>query len=788
MSPKFKALIWVIFILLTAGLFYKQLNSGSNTDSRSQSSSGFNIETNILNLLPETEADPFAEEAFAQFSDKNFKHIIIGIKTDKNTDFQLLAQSLIAQLEQTQLIERFNTQITESEQQAIAELVFEHRFHLLSEADRKLMYSAGAEPFIDNIQHILYSPLSGQLLNLMPQDPLLLSYRYLQNALSHNESSSQAQAVDDLMVFSQLDHNLVILSALLKRSPFDTETQDRITEVTHNFASSHPDVELLTAGAVFYAKYAAASAKSEISTIGVGSLIGVILLLVIAFRSVAPLFMTLTSLAVGIFVAFTVVHYVFGSIHILTLVFGASLLGVAVDYSFHYFSSAIHHPKPLPHIFMAIVMGLTSSVIGYTALYMAPFPGLQQMAVFCATGLVGAFLTVVLLFETFRYQVSTPLALLSVLQKHHSVSQKLTHRYVILSLLLLPILAGYLLLTTHQGNDSIRQLQAAPPELIRQEATLTQITSAPATNQFFLLRANSSEQLLDTINQFDHQLDRLVENKAISSYSHLGHFVPSRAQQEADYHLIGKQLTLAHLKPLLDIGILNQKRFAQLKNDYQANGNNYLELAEWLQSPIGERLSYLWLGHIEDKTTAIISLSNIKNIQALEQLAEQSPDLYFINKVDKVSELFSSYRQLATYMLLLACLAILILLSIKYKLLIACHVVLAPLLAASVAIIITILVTGSFNLFSTLALFLVFGIGIDYGIFYAESQSRSIYIHLAVTLSATTTFLSFGLLSLSETPAIHAFGLTMLTGILTVFLLSPILGSRIYQIKGFNHA
>ncbi|ACV27991.1 MMPL family transporter [Kangiella koreensis] len=787
MSAKLKVLIWVIFILLSAGLFYKQLNSGS--DSRSHSSAGFDIETNILDLLPETEVDPFAEEAFAQFSDKNFKQIIIGIKADKGTNFQPLVTSLVTQLERTQLIERFNTQITDIEQQAIAEQVFEHRFHLLSEADRKLMSSAGAEPFIDDSQQVLYSPLSGQLLNLLPQDPLLLSYRYLQSSLSRNQSaSSNVQIVDGLTVFPQPEHDLVILSALLQRSPFDTETQDRITEITHNFSSSHPEVELLTTGAVFYAKYAAASAKSEISTIGLGSLIGVILLLIVAFRSIAPLFMTLTSLAVGVFVAFTVVHYVFGSIHILTLVFGASLLGVAVDYAFHYFSSAIHHAKPLPHIFMAILMGLISSVIGYAALYMAPFPGLQQMAVFCATGLVGAFLTVVLLFDTFRYKVSTPLAFLSVLNTHSSVSQKLAHPYMILSLLLLPIIAGYLLINTSHDNDNIRQLQAAPAELIAQESTLTQITSAPATNQFFLLRANSSEQLLDTINQFDNQLDQLVADNVISSYSHLGHFVPSRSQQEADYKLIGEQLTLSNLKPLFDIGILDQQSFAELNRSYRSSQTNYLQLPEWLQSPIGQRLSYLWLGNIEGKATSIISLSNIKNIPVLEQLARQNPDLYFINKVDKVSQLFTSYRELATYMLLLAGLAILIILSIKYKLLIACHVVLAPLLAASVAIILTILVTGSFNLFSTLALFLVFGIGIDYGLFYAEAKSRTIYIHLAVTLSATTTLLSFGLLSLSETPAIHAFGLTMLTGILTVFLLSPILGGRIYHIKGLNHA
>ena len=45
---------------------------------------------------------------------------------------------------------------------------------------------------------------------------------------------------------------------------------------------------------------------------------------------------------------------------------------------------------------------------------------------------------------------------------------------------------------------------------------------------------------------------------------------------------------------------------------------------------------------------------------------------------------------------------------------------------------------------------------------------------LALALSAITTILSFGLLSLSSTPAVHYFGLTVLVGITVSFLLSPI--------------
>nr|WP_072599089.1 hypothetical protein [Vibrio vulnificus] len=56
--------------------------------------------------------------------------------------------------------------------------------------------------------------------------------------------------------------------------------------------------------------------------------------------------------------------------------------------------------------------------------------------------------------------------------------------------------------------------------------------------------------------------------------------------------------------------------------------------------------------------------------------------------------------------------------------------------------------------------------------FFAEQQGSHSTL-LAVTLSAITTLLSFGLLALSATHAIHSFGLTVLSGIFVAWLLAP---------------
>jgi len=93
------------------------------------------------------------------------------------------------------------------------------------------------------------------------------------------------------------------------------------------------------------------------------------------------------------------------------------------------------------------------------------------------------------------------------------------------------------------------------------------------------------------------------------------------------------------------------------------------------------------------------------------------------------------------------------------------------------------------QLFNVLALLLLLGVGIDYGIFLLEHRSEAgdgdPRAWMAVCLGATSTWLAFGLLGLSATPALRAFGLTLLFGIGAVWLLSPLFraGGKDRQIR-----
>ena len=161
-----------------------------------------------------------------------------------------------------------------------------------------------------------------------------------------------------------------------------------------------PQVEIVKAGVILHAAAAGEQANREVSTIGIGSLIGIILLMWATFRSFKPIALILLSIGIGFLGSFSVCWLLFGRIHLLTLVFGASLIGVAQDYGIYFLCNRLSADPTLDSVALlkrlmpGLLLTLLTTVIGYMGLALTPFPGLRQMALFSAFGLVFAWLTV----------------------------------------------------------------------------------------------------------------------------------------------------------------------------------------------------------------------------------------------------------------------------------------------------------------------------------------------------------------------------------------------------------
>jgi predicted exporter len=205
-----------------------------------------------------------------------------------------------------------------------------------------------------------------------------------------------------------------------------------------------------------------------------------------------------------------------------------------------------------------------------------------------------------------------------------------------------------------------------------------------------------------------------------------------------------------------------------------------LSLDAFLASGASEPWRYLWLGEVDGAYASIVALRGSSNaaLPALQQAGAGLDGVQWVDKVGEISSVLGRYRQYMGWVVLCSYVVVFVMLFPRYRG--NAWRVLAPAAVASIATLAILGMTGQdLQLFHVLALMLLLGVGVDYGIFMHEHPRRSDTTPwLAVGLSAANTILSFGLLGLSKTPALQAFGLTMLIGTASVWILVPCFGKE----------
>ncbi|AGH79958.1 hypothetical protein PCNPT3_00080 [Psychromonas sp. CNPT3] len=728
------------------------------------------IETNILALLPKDKQDPLAQKAFERVADNLSNKVVFLLQGDDKQRLLSAAEDFSAQLLDTKLFVKVQAKVDELQQRAWGKLYFPFRSQLLTES-QKIRLKDNPEKQVEHVISQLYNPFSGVSGTELGSDPFLLFRDYLSEK---NQQTAQFTLLNGFISTKYQGKTYIVIQADLLGDAYDTQLQSHIGNLIalEKTIENKFHVKLMHTGTLFYAAYGTQSAKSEISTIGIGSLLGIIFLLLWVYRSTLPLLLALLSIGCGLLVAFVVSVAVFGKVHLFSLVFGASLIGVSIDYAFHYLTERLKTPhnwdsqKALKHIFSAITLGLITSLMGYLGLLAAPFPGLQQLSLFSVIGLISAYLTVICCYPYFSKKPSTitPPKLMFFIQWLN-----LWHNPKLRLLLPLGLFVFALLgLTQVHFNDDIRQLQAMPVDLKEQEQQIKKITGVGEKQQLLLVKSNTEENLLIALETLDLKLKEWKKQGVISSYRSIHQFVPSLKTQRENYQLVQslyiKEASLLQERLNFSAPVILNVPFSPFL------------IKDFLASPVSAPLGFLWLGNINQNIASIVILSDVKNKADILRYIEDNAALTSLDKADEISTIFGVYRVYISMLLGSAYLLICCLLLYRYTLKLACKVIIPPLIAGCVGLAITSVFGIPITIFNLLALLLILGIGIDYTLFFAELKKHADAPNtlLAITLSAITTVLSFGLLALSATAAIHGFGITVLSGIVVAWLLAPL--------------
>ncbi|MGD8325698.1 MAG: MMPL family transporter [Sphingomonadales bacterium] len=745
------------------------------------------IETNILALIPEGERPPAVEQAVHTISERIEKRHILLIENVSEIEAIRAAAQTAKLMRQSGLYDRIQEKTDAQTYQDVARFYFPHRYRLLSR-DLAKTFDEGQQAYlVENVIREIYNPSSvavGQLKN----DPFLLFGRFL-NTLNSKEGTP-FKLVDGYLVLQSASKSYVLLSANITDSPFDIGNQQKIITLKEDIERTlGPDTSVLYAGVIEHVIAGVTQGKKEMRFVGGISIAGLVLLLAVVFRSPMPLVCSLFSVGLGVSVGFAVCIAIYGNIHLITLVAGASLIGISVDYALHFFAdmfrdqSEWNAEQALSHIGPGITLGLITSLFGFSAMFFASLPGLVQLAIFSSAGLLTAYLTVVLFYPFIVRKQSVkqrPTRLWGAIEIWLARWRRLAPKQSLFAVGLI-IATGAVVNFYIEPTEDVRLLQKPDPRIVETENRIKALTGQNLALQFFLITGPTHEEVREHEEVLLNRLQGLPDAVRPIGWHAVSDFLPSLKRQDENLARV-RTLTEGE-RPAIDrlqeqIG-LSDEVVTAFRKDVMSSPPLMFE--DWQKANVFPDIASLWLPSLTlpDGTQAmgsVVMLNGIRDISAMQQIALELDHVQFVDNIADISTILRDYHGHAQSLLVAAYAMILLLLAFRYGAIGALYVIAPPLAAAAFTVIALYMLGEAYNLFNIVGLILVLAIGIDYTLFMREARDASTSTMAAIFMSAASTILTFGLLAFSSMPALHSFGLTVGVGIVVALVLAPLAG------------
>ena len=536
------------------------------------------------------------------------------------------------------------------------------------------------------------------------------------------------------------------------------------------------------AGPGYFAVGSEQRIKTETLMLSIAAGIAAAGILALAFRSAMLVLLGMLPLLSGIMVGAATVSGVFGSVHGITLALGVTLLGVALDYPVHVYAHAAgtgaRQTRP---VWRTLMLGMATTVLGYTALAWTSFEGLSQLGVLAAAGLITAALTSRYLLPALM-PVDYLLPERRWLAAFHACRPHWSPRAG-LALLLLG-LVGLGLVLSIGGNPwetDIRRLSTVPQTEIDKDSLIRAQLGAPDVSRLLYVVADDEATVLERLEAVLPDLESLRSQGLIGGFDAVARWLPSPQTQEARRAALpGRAELNARLAAANAELPFRLDRLAPFVDDVNASRDlEPLRADDLSDGLIGSRIAML-LQPLGDAQLGLVPLSGVTEeaVSPLKRLAE-SREVRYLDLREATADLLDGFFAETLDKFSVAALVIALALALALRSFARIALVLLPIGIALVwTFVLLILIQGSVNLFHLVSLLLVAGLAVDYSLFLnrpAAEEADRLRTLLSVSVGAGSSLVMFGFLALSAIPALQAIGLTVTLGILCAYISSLLL-------------
>ncbi|MEP6679508.1 MAG: hypothetical protein ABJB78_09425, partial [Betaproteobacteria bacterium] len=489
----------------------------------------------------------------------------------------------------------------------------------------------------------------------------------------------------------------------------------------------------------------------------------------------------------------------FGVVHGITLGFGTTLIGEAVDYSIYLFVQATQpapgdagdHARWIAAFWPTIRLGMLTSVVGFTTLWFSNFPGLAQLGLYSVAGIVVAagvtrFVLPALLPAGFRVRDVSFLghALAAV------TARARTLRWILAAL----VIAAVAVLAIHRHAlwnpelSALSPLSAADLEL---DHALRADLGAPDARFIVVVSDDDRERALRAAEQVGAQLQRRVDSGRLGGFDTPARLLPSVETQKARQMALPASADLTARLARATAGLpLRAERLGAFVADVEAarsappltradlDGTSFAVATDALLVQRGARWSAL-LPLKSVRRGAVDAPIDAQAIRAALDEAGQ-PGALLVDLKAETDRLYTGYLDEAIALSLSGFAVMLGVLGLALRSALRVLRVVVPLAAAIVVVAAAHALTGNqLNILHLVGMLLIAAVGSNYALFFDRRADPDGVDRVAtlssLVLASATTLIGFGVLAFSKVPVLQAIGATVGPGAVLALLFAAIL-------------
>lgn len=666
--------------------------------------------------------------------------------------------------------------------------VLQHRYQLSPGVTPGQFTAEGLRDAINDTLSALGTPAGNAIKPLLDRDPTGETQRIAMELVP----ASAPRSEDGVWMSRSAPRALMISTTRAAGSDLDAQAvaiarvHAAFEAATRDMGASAP--QLLLSGPPVFSVMSRDKIKTEAIHLAVvgGIVMGGLLLL--AFASPRALIIAFLPVATGVVIGTASVSLVFGSVHGLTLGFGSTLIGETVDYAIYYLIQArgaavagtgwrrwrdLNWPT--------VRLGLLTSVCGFAALVFSGFPGLAQLGVFSIAGLVSAALATRYVLPMLAPDGATGMGMRRYMaQLAGALVRGLPRLRWPLAALGVAALALVLWQGGHLWRADLGAMSPVPKSAQQLDEMLRNDIGASDGGVLVVAYGDDEQAALRHTEAAAARLDALVDKGELLGYETVTRVLPSVETQTARIASLpsddllranlaeatkGMPLPASRLGPFLADVDAARKLLPVQRADLSSG-----PLASVVNTLMYERPSGGW------GTLVVLHPGTAFDQGRLEAALAGLPEVQVVDVGRELAGLYQRYLHEAFVQVLLGALAVVVLLGVYLRswrrLLAVCQ----PLLFAVVLTLGGMAVMQSaLGILHLVGLLLIVAVGSNYALFFDQLRTtgRADEDTLAsLMLANLTTVVSFGLIAISDIPALSSIGRVVAPGALLALLLS----------------